>query len=86
MRSSAARKLIAAHLLEGDMAPGAGGEIRSSTLIVSLGIVTAPFHLFTIELAVGLLTLLAIAQNRLAGLDYPLWAPRGPAPGGAARS
>ncbi|MGH9476282.1 MAG: HPP family protein [Terriglobales bacterium] len=48
----------------------------ATTLIVSLGIVTKPFYLLVIELAVGALTLQAIALNRLAGLDYPLWAPR----------
>lgn len=45
----------------------------ATTLIVSLGIITAPWHLLTIELAVGLLALQAIVINRLAGLDYPLW-------------
>jgi CBS-domain-containing membrane protein len=48
----------------------------ATTLIVSLGIVTRPPHLVLIEIAVGLLTLQAIGINRLAGLDYPLWAKR----------
>ena len=48
----------------------------ATTLIVSLGIVTRPLHLVVIEIAVALLTLQAIAINRLAGLDYPLWARR----------
>lgn len=48
----------------------------ATTLIVSLGIVTKPTYLLLIELAVALLTLQAIAINRLAGLDYPLWARR----------
>ncbi|MGH9414626.1 MAG: HPP family protein [Terriglobales bacterium] len=48
----------------------------ATTLIISLGIVTRPFYLLVIELAVIALTLQAIAINRLAGLDYPLWAPR----------
>jgi CBS-domain-containing membrane protein len=48
----------------------------ATTLIVSLGIVTKPSFLLLIEVAVGLLTLQAIAINRLAGLDYPLWARR----------
>ncbi|TAN21664.1 MAG: HPP family protein [Acidobacteria bacterium] len=48
----------------------------ATTLIVSLGIVTRPFYLLVIELAVAALTLQAIVINRLAGLDYPLWAPR----------
>jgi CBS domain-containing membrane protein len=48
----------------------------ATTLIISLGIVTRPFHLLVIENAVALLTLQAIAINRLAGIDYPLWARR----------
>ncbi len=48
----------------------------ATTLIVSLGIVTHPFHLLVIELAVALLVLQAMVINRLAGLDYPLWAKR----------
>jgi len=46
----------------------------ATTLIVSLGIVTRPFHLAVIEVAVALLVLQAIAINRLAGTPYPLWA------------
>ncbi len=49
----------------------------ATTLIVSLGIVTTPLHLLTIEVAVGLLVLLAIAIDHLAGLDYPYWASHG---------
>jgi CBS-domain-containing membrane protein len=45
----------------------------ATTLILSLGIVTRPFHLAIIEVAVALLVLQAIAINRLAGTDYPLW-------------
>ena len=45
----------------------------ATTLIISLGIVTKPFHLLVIEIAVAILTLQAIAINRLAGIDYPLW-------------
>lgn len=48
----------------------------ATTLIVSLGIVTKPAYLVLIEVAVALLALQAIAINRLAGLDYPLWAKR----------
>jgi CBS domain-containing membrane protein len=48
----------------------------ATTLIISLGIVTRPSYLVLIEFAVVLLTLQAIAINRLAGLDYPLWARR----------
>lgn len=46
----------------------------ATTLIISLGIVTRPFYLLVIEVAVIALTLQAIVINRLAGLDYPLWA------------
>jgi CBS domain-containing membrane protein len=48
----------------------------ATTLIISLGIVTKPFHLLVIEVAVAILTLQAIAINRLAGIDYPIWALR----------
>jgi CBS domain-containing membrane protein len=48
----------------------------ATTLIISLGIVTRPFHLLAIEIAVAVLTLQAIVINRLAGIDYPLWALR----------
>src|SRR5205823_13340091 len=50
----------------------------ATTLIISLGIVTRPPYLLVIEVAVALLTLQAIVINRLAGLDYPLWARRLP--------
>jgi CBS-domain-containing membrane protein len=53
----------------------------ATTLIISLGIVTKPFHLAEIEIAVALLTVQAILINRLAGLDYPLWARRKADPG-----
>ncbi|MEP7125351.1 MAG: HPP family protein [Byssovorax sp.] len=46
----------------------------ATTLIISLGIVTRPSYLAVIEVAVALLTLQAIAINRAAGIDYPLWA------------
>jgi CBS-domain-containing membrane protein len=55
----------------------------ATTLIVSLGIVTRPFHLAVIEVAVALLVLQAIAINRLAGTRYPLWGL--PAKAGASR-
>ena len=48
----------------------------ATTLFISLGIVTRPSHLVIIEVAVALLALQAIAINRLAGIDYPLWARR----------
>ncbi|MGH7615806.1 MAG: HPP family protein [Gemmatimonadaceae bacterium] len=48
----------------------------ATTLIVSLGILRTPAHLAILMAAVALLALQAIAFNRLAGLPYPLWAPR----------
>ncbi|MDR3685120.1 MAG: HPP family protein [Geothrix sp.] len=48
----------------------------ATTLIVSLGIITKPQHLAIMLLAVALLTAQAIVLNRLAGIDYPLWAKR----------
>lgn len=48
----------------------------ATTLIISLGIVTRPFYLLIIEIAVALLVGQGIAINRLAGLNYPLWAKR----------
>jgi CBS-domain-containing membrane protein len=52
----------------------------ATTLIVSLGIVTKPLYLVGIEVAVILLAVQAIAINRLAGIDYPIWARRAPPP------
>ncbi|UJR84346.1 Hypothetical protein I5071_64250 [Sandaracinus amylolyticus] len=48
----------------------------ATALIVSLGLVSGPLNLVVIELAVAALTLQAIVINRLAGLDYPVWAAR----------
>lgn len=48
----------------------------ATTLIISLGIVTKPAYLLVIEIAVVFMVLQAIIINRLAGLDYPLWAKR----------
>ncbi len=48
----------------------------ATTLIVSLGILTQPWQLFILMVAVVLLTLQAIGINRLAGIPYPLWNPR----------
>lgn len=50
----------------------------ATTLIISLGILTQPWQLGVLMLAVVLLTLQAFVINRLAGLPYPLWAPRAP--------
>ncbi|HEY6912876.1 MAG TPA: HPP family protein [Myxococcales bacterium] len=48
----------------------------ATTLIISLGAIVRPPHLVLIEVALALLVVQAIAINRLAGLDYPLWRPR----------
>lgn len=52
----------------------------ATTLIVSLGILREPWQLAVLMLAVGLLVLQGIVINRLAGIDYPLWAPRQSSP------
>ena len=48
----------------------------ATTLIISLGILTQPWQLGVLMLAVLLLTLQALVINRLAGVPYPVWAPR----------
>jgi CBS domain-containing membrane protein len=48
----------------------------ATTLIVSLGILRQPWQLVLLMVAVILLTLQALAINRLAGIPYPLWNPR----------
>lgn len=50
----------------------------ATTLIISLGVLHHVEHIVVLMLAVVLLTLQAIAINRLAGLDYPFWHPRTP--------
>jgi CBS-domain-containing membrane protein len=54
----------------------------ATTLIISLGFITTPAYLCIIEIAMALMVLQALAVNRLAGIDYPLWskhvAPPGP--------
>src|SRR6266480_1589556 len=47
----------------------------ATTLIISLGILTKPWQLLLLMVAVILLTLQAIAINRAAGIPYPLWNP-----------
>jgi CBS-domain-containing membrane protein len=47
----------------------------ATTLIVSLGLMTRPWQLFLLLIAVVLLTLQALTINRLAGIPYPLWNP-----------
>jgi CBS-domain-containing membrane protein len=48
----------------------------ATTLIVSLGILHTPAQLAVLMLGVVLITAQGFAINRLAGLDYPLWAAR----------
>lgn len=47
----------------------------ATTLIVSLGILTKPWQLLLLMVAVILLTMQAFVINRLAGIPYPLWNP-----------
>ncbi len=47
----------------------------ATTLIISLGLLTKPWQLLVLLIAVVLLTLQALAINRLAGIPYPLWNP-----------
>src|SRR5213080_244612 len=56
----------------------------ATTLIISLGILTKPWQLLLLMVAVILLTLQAIVINRAAGIPYPLWNPirEHPAAGG----
>ena len=51
----------------------------ATTLIVSLGILREPEQLAVLMLAVVLLVVQGFVINRLAGIEYPVWAPR-PAP------
>jgi CBS-domain-containing membrane protein len=53
----------------------------ATTLIISLGFITAPALLCVIEITVAGMVLQALAINRLAGIDYPLWSKRFPPPG-----
>src|SRR5262249_33495272 len=45
----------------------------ATALMVLVGIVSNPRQLVVLELAVVMLELQAIAINRVAGIDYPLW-------------
>jgi CBS-domain-containing membrane protein len=57
----------------------------ATTLIISLGILRSPWQLAVLMVAVALLVVQGIVINRLAGIDYPLWAPR-PVPSPAAQA
>jgi len=45
----------------------------ATTMIISLGLITAPFHLMVIEMAVALLCAQSFLFNRWVGVDYPVW-------------
>ena len=47
----------------------------ATTLIISLGIISKPWELVIIEVAVFLLVAQALLINRLAGVPYPFWKP-----------
>jgi CBS domain-containing membrane protein len=47
----------------------------ATTLIISLGLITKPLLLIVLLVAVMILTLQALAINRLAGIPFPLWNP-----------
>lgn len=47
----------------------------ATTLIISLGLLTKPWQLILLMVAVILLTVQAFAINRLAGIPYPVWNP-----------
>src|SRR5437868_4074685 len=52
----------------------------ATTLIISLGILTQAWQLVVLMIAIVLLTLQAIAINRLFGMPFPLWSqPAAPA-------
>jgi CBS domain-containing membrane protein len=48
----------------------------ATTLIISLGIITQPFHLLAIEAAVALVVIQVVITFRLRGIPYPLWSAR----------
>jgi CBS domain-containing membrane protein len=54
----------------------------ATTLIVALGLMRTPEQLLILMVAVVLMILEGLAINRLAGLPYPMWAPRWAGPGG----
>ena len=46
----------------------------ATTLIIALGIIIRPYHLLGVAAAVAILVLQALIINRLAGIEYPVWA------------
>ena len=59
------------HGLAGHLASTGG---RAPPLIIAFGIITRPYHLLIVEAAVAILVLQALIINRLAGIEYPVWA------------
>jgi CBS-domain-containing membrane protein len=57
----------------------------ATTLIVSLGLLREPWQLCVLMIAVVLMVLQGFVINRVAGLDYPRWAPAPAGTGGHAR-
>jgi CBS-domain-containing membrane protein len=55
----------------------------ATTLIISLGILHEVWQLGVLMVAVVLMVVQAFVINRLAGLDYPRWAPAVAATGGS---
>ncbi|HEX6817104.1 MAG TPA: HPP family protein [Ktedonobacterales bacterium] len=49
----------------------------ATTLIVSLGLLVKPHKLLILMVAVIVLTVQAYVINHLAGINYPMWSPRG---------
>ena len=47
----------------------------ATALIISRGLITKPWQLIVLLVAVVILILQALAINRLAGIPYPLWNP-----------
>jgi CBS-domain-containing membrane protein len=58
-------------VIAGVMHPPAG----ATTLIVALGLITAPADLVIVELAVLILVVEGVLINRLSGVDCPFWSP-----------
>lgn len=50
----------------------------ATTLIISLGILREPWQLCVLMVAVVLMVVQGYGINRLAGIDYPRWAPAAP--------
>ena len=48
----------------------------ATTLIISLGIITRPWHLLGMEAAIALIVIQALGTHRLRGVAFPLWSPR----------